>query len=190
MRLLRQPRSGDRRTRRLQHKILVPHVGRVRLSAVVLLISREPDRTNCLINSLSDLSEGALTVLCVNSLSEATQRLDLNDSIDAAILDCDLPAASDFESLFALSDAAPHLPIIVLGGDRSILQIMNLVEHGAQDYLNKRQLNAETLVSVVYIAIARKYRNRIPFCDQARAQTVLRNISDNLLRTDGGLLAS
>jgi hypothetical protein len=40
----------------------------------------------------------------------------LHSSIDAAILECDLPAASDFESLLELIDAAPYLPIIVLGG--------------------------------------------------------------------------
>lgn len=173
MHVLRHPQSGDRRSRRLQHQLLVPDGSRIRPSAIVLLVAREPNRTKCLIDSLADLSEGALKVLCVNSPSEATQRLTLDDSIDAAILECDLPDASDFESLLELIDAAPYLPIIVLGGDRSLLQKMNLVEHGAQDYLIKRRLNAETLVSVVYIAIARKYRNWTSFCDQAHAQTML-----------------
>ncbi len=181
MHLLRQPQGGDRRTRRLQHQILVPDGSRIRPSAIVLLVARDADRTKGLIDSLSDLSEGALKVLCVNSPSQATQRLHQDDSIDAAILDCDQPAASDFESLLALIDAAPYLPVIILGGDRSLLQKMNLVEHGAQDYLIKRRLNAETLVSVVYIAIARKYRNWTLFCDQARAPTVPRKFSDTFL---------
>ncbi len=178
MHLSRPLRYRDRRTRRVRHHFLVPTGSRVRLSAIVLLITRDRNLTKRLISSISASSEGALTILCVNSLPEATHRLDLNDSIDAVILDCDLAAARDFESLHLLLDAAPDLPIIVLGDDPSLIQQMSLVEHGAQDYLLKRRLNAETLVSTVYIAIARNYRHWILFCEQAQGPTVLRNLGD------------
>jgi diguanylate cyclase (GGDEF)-like protein/PAS domain S-box-containing protein len=69
--------------------------------------------------------------------------------------------------------------------DPNLLQQMNLVEHGAQDYLLKRRLDAETLVGMVHSAIARKSREGILFCDKERAQVTLNSIGDAVLSTDG-----
>src|ERR1700730_5638229 len=62
---------------------------------------------------------------------------------------------------------------------------MNLVEHGAQDYLLKRRLDADTLIGMVHSAIARKSREGILFCDKERAQVTLNSIGDAVLSTDG-----
>jgi len=61
---------------------------------------------------------------------------------------------------------------------------MNLVEHGAQDYLLKHRLDANTLIGVVHSAIARKSREGILFCDMERAQVTLNSIGDAVLSTD------
>jgi diguanylate cyclase (GGDEF)-like protein/PAS domain S-box-containing protein len=62
---------------------------------------------------------------------------------------------------------------------------MNLVEHGAQDYLLKRRLDADTLMGMVHSAIARKSREGILFCDKERAEVTLNSIGDAVLSTDG-----
>src|SRR3984893_551741 len=155
------------------------------MSALVLLITRDRDLTKCLTKSLSDFTEDALTIECVDRLSDATQRLTLNDSIDAVIMDWDLPTTKGFETLLVLMGAAPHLPIIILGDDPNLLQQMNLVEHGAQDYLLKRRLDADTLIGMVHSAIERKSREGILFCDRERAQVTLNSIGDAVLSTDG-----
>jgi diguanylate cyclase (GGDEF)-like protein/PAS domain S-box-containing protein len=155
------------------------------MSALVLLITRDRDLMKRLTKSLSAFPEDALTIECVDRLSEATQRLKLNDSIDAVIMDWDLPTTRGFETLLVLMGAAPHLPIIILGDDPNLLQQMNLVEHGAQDYLLKRRLDADTLICMVHSAIARKSREGILFCDKERAQVTLNSIGDGVLSTDG-----
>jgi diguanylate cyclase (GGDEF)-like protein/PAS domain S-box-containing protein len=155
------------------------------MSALVLLITRDRDLMKRLTNSLSDFTEDALMIEYVDRLSDATQRLNLNDSIDAIIMDWDLPTTGGFETLLVLMGAAPHLPIIILGDDPNLLQQMNLVEHGAQDYLLKRRLDADTLICMVHSAIARKSREGILFCDKERAQVTLNSIGDAVLSTDG-----
>ena len=100
-------------------------------------------------------------------------------------MDWDLPATGGFETLLALMCAAPHLPIIILGDDANPSQQMSLVEHGAQDYLLKRRLDADTLILMVHSAIARKSREEILFGDKERAQVILNSIGDAVLSTDG-----
>jgi diguanylate cyclase (GGDEF)-like protein/PAS domain S-box-containing protein len=155
------------------------------MSTRVLLITRDRNLTNRLTKSLSDFAGDALTIESVDRVSEATQRLKQNDGVDAVIVDWDLPPTQGFETLLALVRAAPQLPIIILGDDPNLLRQMNLVEHGAQDYLLKRRLDADTLMGMVHSAIARKSREGILFCDKERAEVTLNSIGDAVLSTDG-----
>jgi diguanylate cyclase (GGDEF)-like protein/PAS domain S-box-containing protein len=154
------------------------------MSALVLLITRDRDLTKRLTESLSDFTDDALTIECVDRVSEATRRLKLDNSVEAVVMDWDLPTTRGFETLLVLMGAAPHLPIIILGDDPNLLQQMNLVEHGAQDYMLKRRLDADTLIGMVHSAIARKSREGILFCDKERAQVTLNSIGDAVLSTD------
>jgi PAS domain S-box-containing protein len=155
------------------------------MSTLVLLITRDRGLMNRLAKSLSDFAGDALTIELVDRVSEATQRIKKNHGVGAVIMDWDLPATGGFESLLVLMGAAPQLPVIILGDDPDLLRQMNLVEHGAQDYLLKRRLDADTLVSMVHSAIARKSREGILFCDKERAQVTLNSIGDAVLSTDG-----
>jgi DNA-binding NtrC family response regulator len=138
-----------------------PAESRVQVSAIVLLITLDRDLMKRLGRSSPGFAKDALRILCVGNLSDATQRLSLNDSIDAAILDWELADTRGLEALLALMGAAPHLPIIVLGADPSLPRQMDLVEHGAQDYLLKRRADAAAVICMVYSAIARKSRERV-----------------------------
>jgi PAS domain-containing protein len=158
--------------------------GHVRMSTLVLLITRDGDLTARLTESLSGFTDDALTIECVDRVSEATRRLKIDDGIEAVVMDWGLPATRGFEALLVLMGAAPHLPIIILGDDPNLLQQMNLVEHGAQDYLLKRRLDADTLTCMAHSAIARKSREGILFCDRERAQVTLNSIGDAVLSTD------
>ena len=137
-----------------------------------------------LTQSLSDFVGDTPTIEFMDRVSDATQRLKQNDEVDAVMMDWDLPATRGLETLVVLMGAAPQLPIIILGDDTSPLQQMHLVEHGAQDYLLKRHLDAETLIGMVYCAIARKAREGVLFFDKDRAHVTLNSIGDAVLSTD------
>jgi diguanylate cyclase (GGDEF)-like protein/PAS domain S-box-containing protein len=154
------------------------------MSTLVLLITRDRKLMNRLTETLSDFAGDALTIESVDRVSEATQRLKQNDDIDAVMMDWNLPATRGFETLLVLMGAVPQLPIIILGDDPNLLQQMNLVEHGAQDYLLKRRLDADTLMGMVHRAIARKSREGILFYDKERAEVTLNSIGDGVLSTD------
>jgi diguanylate cyclase (GGDEF)-like protein/PAS domain S-box-containing protein len=155
------------------------------MSTLVLLITCDRNLTNRLTRSLADVAGDALTIESVDRVSEATQRLKQNEDVDAVIMDWDLPATRGFETLLVLMGAAPQLPIIILGDDPNLLQQMNVVEHGAQDYLPKRRLDADTLIGMVHRAIARKSRESKLFFDKERAEVTLNSIGDAVLSTDG-----
>ncbi len=97
----------------------------VRMSTLVLFVTRDRDLTKRLAESLSDFTDDALTIECVDRVSEATRRLKLDDSVEAVVTDWDLPATRGFKTLLVLMGAAPHLPIIILGNDPNLLQQMN-----------------------------------------------------------------
>jgi len=151
---------------------------------LVLFVTRDLELKDRLNESLSEFAGDSLTVECVDRLSDATQRLKRNDGVGAVLMDWDLPTPRGFESLLLLLGADPEMPIIILGDDDNLLQQMNLVEHGAQDYLPKRRLDADTLIRMVHTAIARKSRERILFSDKERAQVTLNSIGDAVLSTD------
>jgi len=136
------------------------------MRTLVLLITHDLNLTDRLTSSLSGFAADTLTIESVDRVSEATQRLKQNDGVDAVVMDWDLPTTRGFETLLVLMGAAPELPIIILGDDPNHLRQMNLVEHGAQDYLLRRRLDADTLIGMVHSAIARKSRERILFCDK------------------------
>jgi DNA-binding NtrC family response regulator len=147
-----------------------------------LRVRSERNLMNGLIKSVSDFDGDALTIETAEHVSEATQRINQIDGGSAVIADCDFPGTRGFESLPVLMGVAPQLPIIILGDDADLFGQMNLVEHGAQDYVLRRRLDAKTLVTVVHSAIARNAREGILFCDKERAQVTLNSTGDEVFQ--------
>jgi diguanylate cyclase (GGDEF)-like protein/PAS domain S-box-containing protein len=158
---------------------------RVRLSALALLLTRDRVLLERLAQSFPDPAVDALVIEHVERLADATRRLKAADDVQAVIVDWDLPDTKVFEAFLTLIAAAPHLPILVVGADTNLLQQMNLVEHGAQEYLLKSRLDGDLLASVVHSSIARKSREEILYSDKERAQITLNSIGDAVLSTDG-----
>jgi diguanylate cyclase (GGDEF)-like protein/PAS domain S-box-containing protein len=151
----------------------------------VLLITRDRSLSNRLTRSSADPAGEDLAIETVELASEAAQRIKNGDEVDAAIMDWEFPADRRSEALRVLTDAAPELPIIILGDDFSLLEQVELIRRGAQDYFLKSRLDAGLLIGMVQRAIARKSREDALFCDQERAQVTLNSIGDAVLSTDG-----
>ena len=75
---------------------------------------------------------------------------------DCVLLDLSLPDAVGLEALHALRNVAPHVPVVVLSGRIDEDVALSCVQHGAQDYLPKTQLESTLLIRTIRYAIERK----------------------------------
>ncbi len=91
----------------------------------------------------------------VATLKEARQRLS-NNSVDVVLLDLFLPDARGSESISALQNVALEVPIVVLTGLEDEAVAIQALQHGAQDYLLKPQVDANLLARSVRHAMERK----------------------------------
>jgi diguanylate cyclase (GGDEF)-like protein/PAS domain S-box-containing protein len=158
--------------------------GHAQLSTRVLLITRDHNLRRRISKLLSNSAGHTLAIESVERAAEAAERLRQNHGFDAVLMDWVLAASGGIEALQLLMQIAPELPVIVVGDDPNLLQQMSLIEHGAQEYLIKRRLDADSLARIVRSAIARKVRERTFFSDKERAQVTLNSIGDAVLSTD------
>src|SRR5208282_3249687 len=88
-------------------------------------------------------------------LAAGLQRLE-QGGIDGVLLDLSLPDCRGLETIARVHAQAPEIPIVVLTGldDESVM--FGAVQNGAQDYLEKSHLDAESLTRAMRYAIQRK----------------------------------
>ncbi|MBF2065272.1 MAG: hybrid sensor histidine kinase/response regulator [Calothrix sp. C42_A2020_038] len=95
-----------------------------------------------------------------DALLELNQCKTINTSVscrfDIVLLDLTLPDSQGLDSLPALIDQAPSLPIVVLTNTNDEELAVEAVRQGAQDYLIKRQINGSMLLRSLRYAIERK----------------------------------
>jgi two-component system cell cycle sensor histidine kinase/response regulator CckA len=75
---------------------------------------------------------------------------------EAVVLDLGLPDSQGLETLVRVRAAAPHAPIVVTTGRSDEQTAIDSLRLGAQDYVVKGRLDAETLVRALRYAMERK----------------------------------
>jgi len=90
-------------------------------------------------------------VICV---ADAKQEL-ARSRFDIVLCDLSLPDAEGVETVIELRDSSQGAPIVVLTGRDDPEFSLSLIERGAQDYLNKRELTAANLMRAIRYAIER-----------------------------------
>lgn len=91
---------------------------------------------------------------CVSSLREGIAKLHAQQ-FDAVILDLNLPDSRGIETLLAIRNRFPQLPVVVLTGNADEALGVQSVECGAQDYVAKSMVAGELLARIVRFSIAR-----------------------------------
>ncbi len=102
----------------------------------------------------SQREQAAFNVLPCRSLAAGLEALSKN-SIDAVLLDLNLPDSRGLETFTTFHAAYDAVPVIVISGDDSLSQAVQAVQMGAQDYLLKGEMSRNLLVRSVYHAIER-----------------------------------
>ncbi|CAM4443229.1 MAG: Adaptive-response sensory-kinase SasA [Legionellaceae bacterium] len=77
-------------------------------------------------------------------------------TFDLILCDLDLPDSIGLETFQAIYQQVPDTPIIVLTGNDDENTALTAVKNGAQDYLNKNEVNSKILLRAMRYAIERK----------------------------------
>jgi PAS domain S-box-containing protein len=111
----------------------------------------------------------------VQTAAQAAERLQTVE-YDLVLLDLGLPDATGLEALRALRAVADLTPIIVLTGSDDYKQGLIAVREGAQDYLEKRRVNAAMLSRIVAYSVERSTAHRDLVRATRRYQDLFNNV--------------
>ena len=121
----------------------------------VLLVEDNPGDAHLIQRLLTKSSATKHALETVDRLNAGIERCG-QGSVDVVLLDLGLPDSQGFATVATMRAAAPHVPIIVLTGLNDLELAVHAVREGAQDYLVKGMVTADTLERTMYYAIERK----------------------------------
>ncbi len=121
----------------------------------VLLVEDNPGDAYLIQRLLIKSSATKHVLYAVDHLSAGIERCD-SGNVDVVLLDLGLPDSQGFATVATMRAAVPHVPIIVLTGLNDLEVAVHAVREGAQDYLVKGTVTADTLERAIYYAIERK----------------------------------
>ena len=117
------------------------------------------------------------------TIAETFQLLD-TQTFDIVLLDLTLPDHGGFDTFTVVAEHAPEVPIIVLSGLDDENLALKAVNHGAQDYLVKGQVDHLLLLRAVRYGIERKRVERQLRHSEAFYQSLVENLPQYILRKD------
>jgi PAS domain S-box-containing protein len=141
----------------------------------LLLVEDNPADARVVERHLRDAGLNRITSDWVQTASEAAQRLQTVE-YDLVLLDLGLPDATGLQALRALRAVADLTPIIVLTGSDDYKQGLIAVREGAQDYLEKRRVNAAMLSRIVSYSVERNNFHRDLVRATRRYQDLFNNV--------------
>jgi diguanylate cyclase (GGDEF)-like protein len=107
---------------------------------------------------LADTAEPAVVTSCIR-LGDAMEQVK-RGLADLVLLDLSLPDSDGVEGVRRLRAAAPEVPVVVLSGLNDRQVALDAVQAGAQYYLNKDDVDTETLTKAMRFAIDRQAAER------------------------------
>jgi PAS domain S-box-containing protein len=154
----------------------------------LLLVEDNPADARVVERHLKDAGLVHVTTDTVQTAADAAQRLQTVE-YDLVLLDLGLPDATGLQALRALKSVADLTPIIVLTGSDDYKQGLLAVREGAQDYLEKRRVNAGMLSRIVSYSVERNSFHRDLVRATRRYQDLFNNVPVALFtaRHDGSL---
>jgi diguanylate cyclase (GGDEF)-like protein len=131
----------------------------------VLLIEDSPFQADMLAGMLRT---GGLDVDVQHaaSLADARAALDSGIRLSCIVLDLTLPDATGLDGVIDMCHRAPEVPLVVVTADDDESRAVKAVQLGAQDYLTKGRIDAQSLRRALRYAMERK-RSELQLTRQA-----------------------
>ncbi|MFP9193636.1 hybrid sensor histidine kinase/response regulator [Natronosalvus vescus] len=130
--------------------------------------------------------DGDVTVEHVDRLASALEALE-ERSPDVVLLDLMLPDSAGLDTVEAVVEHAPTVPIVVLTGQSEVDVGVEAIRRGAQDYLVKGTLSAELLVRTLRYAIERAH-TQYELREQNHHLALLHHFVRTDVRTDASMI--
>ena len=148
-----------------------------------------------LINDRSSISEKVRAALAtpngnsfhieeLHKLADGLERIQRGEKIGAVLLNPFLPDSQGIETVKRLLQAAPNIPLLVLGEEDQESFSMEAVECGAQDYILPDHIDTYSLPRALRNAVERKLIEDALYVEKDRALVTLSSIGDAVLCTD------
>ena len=120
----------------------------------ILLIENEPDYSKLIRLRLSKETNSQFSVQCSETLAEGLEKI-RSESIDAILLDLNLPDSRGIATLNTLQEQASQIPIVILTGESDHATALEAIRLGAQDFLVKENVDGAMLPRILSYAIER-----------------------------------
>ncbi len=121
----------------------------------VLLVEDNLEFAKRLESSLKALPGQPLRLAACGQLAEARKVLASSQTVDAVLLNLNLPDSQGLETLRQVREQAPGLPVVVVTASEDEALALEALRAGAQDYLFETEANARTVTRSVGYAIER-----------------------------------
>jgi PAS domain S-box-containing protein len=105
-------------------------------------------------------------------------------NVDIVMLDLSLSGSYGFDTFVRMQEAAPRVPIVVLTGLDDETLAVKTVQHGAQDYLVKGNVDRLSLLRVIRYAVERHRVQSALTMEHDLLRSVLDNIPDQVYVKD------
>jgi len=142
----------------------------------LLLVDDNPGDARLVREMLSEAEGVAFDTHWAESLLDALEAL-AHSQFDIILTDLSLPDSQGLDAFHALKSHAPSVPIVVLTGLEDDRAAAEAVRSGAQDFLSKGKLKAQSLARVLRFAVMRQSTTKHESGPQARKATVFGMLS-------------
>jgi diguanylate cyclase (GGDEF)-like protein/PAS domain S-box-containing protein len=149
----------------------------------ILLITHNPSNRRTVCDALAEGQYGSFVVELAPNLAKGLDRLRRN-GIAVILLDLCLPDSKGMAAFEQVSQAVPHVPILVIAspGDEDVA--VQAVRRGAKEYLRSNQLDSYTLARALERIFERKAAHDALFLERRRTAVALNAIGEAVLATD------
>jgi PAS domain S-box-containing protein len=152
----------------------------------VLLIEDNPGDVRLIREMLSEAKHAPFALESAGQLSKGLERLAKGD-IDLLLLDLGLPDSQGLNTFLKIHTQSREIPVVVITGLDDEKLGMEAVQKGAQDYLNKGQVDSKSLIRVIRYAIERNQVEAALKESEANYKELANSISDVFFAMDKDL---
>jgi serine/threonine protein kinase len=125
-----------------------------RRTVEVLIVEDDQDDLFLTIEMLKR-SNTSVTVHPAHSLAHALEQSENNPDIELVLLDLQLPDSAGADTVKAVRNVLPDVPILVLTGQEDLVVSQACIAAGADDFACKNDLNAHMLERMIFITLSR-----------------------------------